>query len=89
MTVEEEAAESFKLLRLRVATEADPSALARVLAHFQNLNIIPHRIVAEFATTGLMHVHVDVSGLPEARLTIIAAKIAQTVPVLNAYWHYL
>jgi len=43
MTVEEEAAEIFKLLRLRVATKADPTALARVLAHFQNLNIIPQQ----------------------------------------------
>jgi hypothetical protein len=89
MTLEQETAEKQALLRLRVATEADPNALARVLAHFQSLNITPRRIVAEFATTGVMHVQVDVSGLPEARLTIIAAKIAQAVPVLNAYWHYL
>jgi hypothetical protein len=89
MTVEKETPESFKLLRLRVATEADPGALARVLAHFQNSNVIPHRISAELATTGLMHVQIDVSGLPEGRLTPIAAKIAQMVPVLNVYWHYL
>jgi hypothetical protein len=89
MTVEKETTEFFKSLRLQVVTEADPSALARVLAHFQNLNIVPHRIGAEFSPTGLMHIHVDVSGLPEDRLTVIAAKIAQVVPVVNAYWHYL
>ena len=89
MTIEEETAERYKLLRLRVATEADPSALARLLGHFQNLNVVPHRVVAEFATTGIMHVQIDVSGLGEQRLAIIAAKVAQSVPVLNAYWHYL
>ncbi len=57
-----------------------------MLAHFQNLNITPHRIVAELGTTGVMHVQVDICGMPESRLTVIAAKIAQAVPVLNAYW---
>jgi len=89
MTAEGESSEKRARLRLRVATEADPSALARVLAHFQNLNITPHRVVAEFATTGILHVQVDASGLPEHRLSIIAAKISQCVPVLNAYWHHV
>jgi hypothetical protein len=87
MTVEKEVSGTYKRRRLRVTTDADPGALARLLAHFQNLNVVPHRVVAEFATTGLVHVEVDVSGLPESQLSIIAAKIAQTVPVLNAYWH--
>ena len=66
MTVEE--SETFKLLRLRVATEDDPGALARLLGYFQNLNITPRRIEAQFATTGLMHIQIDVCGMSEARL---------------------
>jgi hypothetical protein len=81
--------ETTKLLRLRVCAEADPGVLPRLLGHFQNLNVIPHRVVAEFATTGLMHVQIDVSGLSESRLTLIAAKVGQHAPVVNAYWHWL
>jgi hypothetical protein len=89
MTVEKDSTETTALLRLRVSTEPDPSTLPRVLGLLQNLNVTPRRIVAEFATTGLVHVQIDVSGLSERRLSLIAAKIAQSVPVLNAYWHWL
>ena len=88
MTVED-CSEPFKLLRLRVSAEADPSVVARLLGPFQNLNIIPRRLVAEFSTTGLLHVLVDVSGVSEARLSLITAKIAESVPVINAYWHFV
>jgi hypothetical protein len=81
--------ETTKLLRLRVSAERDPGVVARLLGHFQNLNVIPHRIVAEFATTGIVHVHIDISGLSERRIALIAAKMGQCVPVLNAYWHWL
>jgi prephenate dehydratase len=87
MTVEE--SETFTLLRLRVATEDDPGALARLLGYFQNLNITPRRIEAQFATTGLMHVQIDVCGMSEACLSLIAAKISQHVPVVNTFWHRL
>ncbi len=88
MTVDD-CAETSKLIRLRVSAEADPGVVARILSHFQNLNVIPHRIAAEFATTGLLHIQIDVSGLSETRLSHIAAKVRQYVPVLNAYWHWL
>jgi prephenate dehydratase len=87
MTVKD--SETFTLLRLRVATEDDPGALAHLLGYFQNLNITPRRIEADFATTGLMHVQIDVCGMSEARLSLIAAKITQHVPVVNASWHRL
>ena len=48
----EQDSQTTKLLRLRVSAEADPGLVARLLGYFQNLNITPHRIVAEFATTG-------------------------------------
>ena len=38
------------LLRLRVTAEADLGALSRVLERFQNLNIVPRRVVAEMGT---------------------------------------
>jgi hypothetical protein len=88
MTVED-CTETMKLVRLRVSAEADPGVVGRLLSYFTNVNIVPHRVVAEFATTGLMHVHVDISGVPESRLSVITAKIAQHVPVINAFWHFL
>jgi hypothetical protein len=79
----------FTLLRLRVATEADPSVLPRLLGYFQNLNLIPRQVNAEFGINALMHLQIDVTGLPEERLTLIAAKVGQFPHVLSAYWHYL
>ncbi len=85
----EDHTKTHRLLRLRVSAEADPGLLARLLGCFQNLNVVPHRIVAEFATTELMHIHLDVAGLSERRLTLIAARVRQWVPVTGAHWHWL
>jgi hypothetical protein len=87
LQVEQSSAETTGLLRLRVAAEPDPSALTRVLALFQNLNVVPRRVIAEFGTAQTMHVQIDVAGLSEHRLSMIAAKIDQVPCVLNAYWH--
>jgi hypothetical protein len=89
MTLEEDCSESTALLRLRVSTEVDPNVLARVLGCFQNINVTPRRVVAEFANNSVMHLQIDVSGVSEARLSLISAKIAQSVAVLNACWHRL
>jgi len=85
----DDSSETTKLVRLRVSTEADPGVITHLLSHFQNVNVIPQRVVAEFATTGLLHIHIDVSGLSESRISLIAAKMTQCVPVLHAYWHWL
>jgi hypothetical protein len=77
------------LLRLRVTADGDPSVLPRLLGHFQNLNVTPRLVAAEFGTTARMHLHIDVCGLSEDRLSLITAKISQHPCVLNAYWHYL
>ncbi|MGH8137546.1 MAG: hypothetical protein ACREVV_05035 [Steroidobacteraceae bacterium] len=77
------------LLRLRVTAEADPAALARVLERFQNLNILPRRVVAEYGTRDLLHVQVDILGLPEDRLSLIAAKLSQSTSILDVHWHYV
>jgi hypothetical protein len=51
-------------LRLQVVADADPGAIARVIERFQNLNIVPRRICAEFSSNDLLHIEVDVCGLP-------------------------
>ena len=75
------------LWRLRVIADADPSALARVVERFQNLNVLPRRVVAEFGSNETLHIQVDVFGLSEQQLSLIAAKIAQATSIANVYWH--
>jgi hypothetical protein len=77
----------LSLCRLRVVADADPGAIARVLERFQNCNVLPRRVIAEFGTNNTLHIQVDVFGLPVEQLTLIAAKIAQTPCIVNAYWH--
>ena len=80
--------ESFSVLRLRVLAEADSGALMRTLERFQNLGVSPRRVIAEFTTADTMAIQVDVAGLEESRLTLIANKLGQVPCVLRAYWHY-
>lgn len=77
----------WQVLYLRVAAEADPGALSRVLERFQNLNLTPRRVVAEWGTNDVLHVQVDIAGVSEERVSLIAAKLAQVPSILNAYWH--
>jgi len=79
--------ECSSLLRLRVEADADPSVLTRVLAGFQNLNVVPRRVLAEFGTNDILHIEVDVFGLPEEQLRLIAGKIRQAPCIVNARWH--
>ena len=82
------AVESLSLLRLRVVAEADAGALMRVLERFQNLGVLPRRVIAEFTTTDSLSIQLDVAGLEESRLTLIAAKLGEMPCVTQAYWHY-
>jgi hypothetical protein len=77
------------LLRVRVTADDDPSALTRLLGLFQNLNVTPRAIVAEVGIYAVMHISIDVCGLPEERVSLVTAKIAQSPCVRNAYWHRL
>jgi hypothetical protein len=79
--------EFSSLMRLRVVADTDPAALARVLERFQNLNVLPRRVTAEFGTNNILHIQVDVCGLPEDQLALIASKIRQAPCIMNAYWH--
>jgi hypothetical protein len=75
--------------RLQVVADADPGAIARVVERFQNLNIVPRRLLAEFASNELLHIEVDVCGIDEAQQALIVAKIRQAPCVVHAYWHRL
>ena len=77
----------WRVLHLRVASEADPGALARVLERFQNLNLTPRRVTAEWGMNDTLHVQVDIAGLSEERVSLIAAKLGQVPCILNVYWH--
>ena len=79
----------LSLCRLHVVADADPSALARVVERFQNLNILPRQLSAEFGTNDALHIQIDVFGLTERQLTLIAEKIGQAPCIVNAYWHRL
>ncbi len=81
-------ANPFTVLRLKVVAEADSGALMRVLERFQNLGVLPRRVIAEFTTTDSMSIQVDIAGIEEQRLTLIAAKLGQIPCVTQAYWHY-
>jgi len=91
MTSEEAVLEdtTTQALCLRVSADADPGALSRVLNSFQTLNVVPRRVVAELGTSGTLYIRIDVTGLTEGHLTLIAAKIGQVPCVGNAYWHRL
>jgi len=81
-------AESYSLLRLRVVAEADAGALMRVLERFQNLGILPRRVIAEFTTADSVSIQLDVAGLEESRMSLIAAKLGELPFVTQSYWHY-
>ena len=84
-----ETQQPYSRRRLQVVADADPGALARVVERLQNLNIIPRRVTAEFASNDMLHIEVDVCGLPDEQLALIAGKIRQAPCVVNAYWHRL
>jgi hypothetical protein len=84
-----DSSQSYSRRRLRVVADADPGAIARVVERFQNLNIIPRRVSAEFSSNDLLHIEVEVCGIPEEHLALIAGKIRQAPSIVNAYWHRL
>jgi hypothetical protein len=75
--------------RLRVVADADPGAIARVVERFHNLNIIPRRVCAEFSSNEVLHIEVDVCGISDEQLALIAGKIRQATSIVNAYWQRL
>jgi hypothetical protein len=58
-----------------------------VLERFQNPNVLPRRIIAEFGTNEALHIQVDAFGLTEEQMGLLAAKIRQAPCIVNAHWH--
>ena len=79
--------DEFTLLRLQVIADADAGALARVLERFQNLNVVPRKVLAELSTKGVFHVQVDVTGITQDCMAVIAAKIGEAPCIHSARWH--
>jgi hypothetical protein len=87
MTATDSSPQTAALYRLRVTAEADLGALARVLERFQNLNVVPRRVVAEMGSGDILYIQVDVLGLAEERISLITAKLNQALSIREAYWH--
>jgi len=81
--------ESFSLLRLRVVADSDPAAIGAVVQRFQNLNIVPRRVSAEFGVDDRLHIEVDVCGVTTEQLSLIAGRISQSPCIHDAHWHRL
>lgn len=86
---QEPAEPPFSRIRLRVAAEADPGVLPRILSLLQNLSLLPRRVTAECSSGELIHVQIDFGGVSEERITRITGQVAQGIHVLNAFWHYI
>lgn len=79
------------VLRLKVVTEAEPSALVRVLQLLQSCNATPLRVMAQRIairgrTTGVLEIEIEVpaSDLAPETLRFITAKINRLPTVLTA-----
>ena len=75
------------LLRLRATAEADRGALARVLERFQNLNVVPRRVIAEMGSGDVLYIQVDILGMTEERLSLITAKLNEALSIRDCHWH--
>jgi len=84
-----DSSQPYSRRRLRVVADADPGAIAQVVERFQSLNIVPRQVIAESASNGILHIQVDVGGLPDEQLKLIVGKIRQGTSVVSAYWHPL
>jgi hypothetical protein len=80
---------TVSLFRLRVVADADPGVVARVIERFQNINVLPRRVIVEFGINETIHIEVDVCGIPEEQLKTMAAKIGQATTIVSAYWQRL
>lgn len=75
------------LFRLQVVSDADPTAIARVVERFTNLNVVPRRLLAEFGSNDTLHIQVDVFGLSEDQLSLVAAKIGEAPAIISTRFH--
>jgi hypothetical protein len=84
-----DSSQPYSRRRLQIVADSDPGAIARVVERLQNLNIVPRRLSAEFSSNDLLHIEVDVCGIPDEQLILIIGKIRQATTIVNAYWYRL
>jgi hypothetical protein len=84
-----DSSQPYSRRRLRVVADASPGAIAHVVERFQNLNIVPRQVIAECTSNNILHIQVDVGGLPEEQLKLIVVKIRQGTSIVSAHWHQL
>ena len=84
-----DSSQPYSRRRLRVVADADPGAISQVVERFQSLNIIPRQVIAECTSNDMLHIQVDVGGLSDEQLKLIAGKIRQGTSIVSAYWHRL
>lgn len=89
MEREEGSADRVGVLRLRVEADTDPCVLVRILERFAQLNVTPCRVMAEYKSNDRVYVQLDVAGLSERHLALIAAKLEQVPYVIGAQWSRL
>jgi len=81
--------DELTLLRLRIVADADAGALARVLERFQNLNVVPRRVLAELSSQGIFSVEVDIMGVTRHCMDSITTKIGEAPCIHSAHWYPL
>jgi hypothetical protein len=64
-----------------VRTEADPSALSRLIEFFALLNVVPDSFRSRRFSDGSLVVNLKVRGLSDDRVAVIANKLRSTVVV--------
>jgi hypothetical protein len=80
---------ALALLRLCVVAEVDPGTLGRILGRLTNLNLTPRRVLAEAGSDDRLYIEIDIVGVSECGLALLAAKTRQDPSVFDAHWHYL
>ena len=74
-------------LRLRVVAEIDPGTLGRILGRLTNLNVTPCRVLAETTSNDRLYIEIEIVGVSECGLALMAAMVRQNPSVFDANWH--
>ena len=78
---------TYTRYRVQVTADNDPAALPRLIAYFQNLNLVPSKVLAEWNCFDRLYVEIDAAGLPEETVRLIVAKMREIPCILNAHWY--
>lgn len=65
------------IFRFYIEAHADPGAVARVVAPFAVLSLVPERLVVNSRTNDLLVIRLDVRGLDADRADHLSARLSQ------------